>query len=269
MMQRTIIILLCSIFHLGAFSQTKDSVLVSVHYIAHFHEYVEQSEETTDEMILDILTGQTAFYSRWKQKRDEIADSVLHQAHGNFYDVIEEQRKYPRGRVGWRIYTNTPQKGERLVTDQIFKTFYYTEKIEPVQWKLLDKDTTIIEYPCHAASCSFRGHQWTVYYTQEIPFSVGPWKLSGLPGVILYAYDHTSKCTFEGIEVRKGSRIFKMPDLKKVIKSSRDELQQMHIEDAKDPIAFSKKRFGFDGRGYGSDGKPLVYKPKTPIFLED
>ena len=38
----------------------------------------------------------------------------------------------------------------------------------------------------------FKGRKWTVWYSAEIPISDGPWKINGLPGLILDAVDSDS-----------------------------------------------------------------------------
>ncbi|RQE01044.1 GLPGLI family protein, partial [Prevotella intermedia] len=40
---------------------------------------------------------------------------------------------------------------------------------------------------CKKATTNFRGRYWEVWYTEDIPISQGPWKLCGLPGMILKA----------------------------------------------------------------------------------
>lgn len=42
----------------------------------------------------------------------------------------------------------------------------------------------------------FRGRVYTVWFTNEIPVSFGPWKLNGLPSVILEAQDETKTFMF-------------------------------------------------------------------------
>lgn len=47
----------------------------------------------------------------------------------------------------------------------------------------------------------FRGRVHTVWFTNEIPVSFGPWKLNGFPGVILEAQDETKTFMFFFLKV--------------------------------------------------------------------
>ena len=38
------------------------------------------------------------------------------------------------------------------------------------------------------ATTHFRGRDWKVWFSEEIPLPLGPWKLGGLPGLILAAH---------------------------------------------------------------------------------
>ena len=39
------------------------------------------------------------------------------------------------------------------------------------------------------AVSDFRGRRWTAWFAPDISISDGPWKFSGLPGLIMEAYD--------------------------------------------------------------------------------
>lgn len=56
-------------------------------------------------------------------------------------------------------------------------------------WNLSDETKKIGEYVCKKANCQFRGRSYTAWFAEEIPIPTGPWKLFGLPGLILEAYD--------------------------------------------------------------------------------
>ena len=65
----------------------------------------------------------------------------------------------------------------------------YEEPLPQFEWELMEAVDTIAGYACSLAKTRFRGREWTVWFTMEIPIGVGPWKFSGLPGLILKAQD--------------------------------------------------------------------------------
>ncbi len=263
----TLLLILLIFPFIKSFSQNTDSVIVSIHYMSTIKEYVEK-KAYEEEMVLDIAQNKSAFYDRWYHMKREKIDSVK-KAGGKFAEMMQATSNIPRARCQWYYFINYPQKGERMKTDFLGKIFYFTEKIEPIKWELTGKDSIIAEYNCQSAVGTYRGHKWHVYYTTEIPLSVGPWKLHGLPGAILYAKEDLGNATFEAIEVRTQKKKLPVPNLERAIKCTREDYRQMRIEDAHNPNEFYKKRLGHDLKGWNADGTPIVYKPKTAIFLED
>lgn len=74
------------------------------------------------------------------------------------------------------------------VSDAIVPTPYETcEERKPIKWTLNDDTLTVGGYLCKTATCQLHGRKWTVRYNEDIPTSVGPWKLFGLPGLIFEA----------------------------------------------------------------------------------
>lgn len=79
---------------------------------------------------------------------------------------------------------------------------YYTEPLAEMQWEVGDSTKTILGYDCIMAHTNYHGRHWTVWFTLEIPLSEGPWKLCGLPGLILEASESSGQHSFvaRGIE---------------------------------------------------------------------
>ena len=65
-------------------------------------------------------------------------------------------------------------------------------KEEPLEevWKLHSETKKLSNFFCKKATINFRGRNYTAWYTTEIPVPFGPWKLRGLPGLILEFYDN-------------------------------------------------------------------------------
>lgn len=74
---------------------------------------------------------------------------------------------------------------ERLCQDD----FMVTEDTPIQEWSLIDEKKIIGDYMCSLAECHFRGRHYYAWYTEDIPMPYGPWKLGGLPGLIVSAYD--------------------------------------------------------------------------------
>ena len=68
------------------------------------------------------------------------------------------------------------------------------DSMVPIIWKLSNKTKKIQNIECFSAQAEYRGRVWTAWYAPSIPISSGPWKLYGLPGMILEAED-IKRCT--------------------------------------------------------------------------
>lgn len=70
---------------------------------------------------------------------------------------------------------------------------------EPVikNWKLVDETKIINTINCKKAEVTFKGRNWTAWYSPEIPFPYGPYKFSGLPGLIFKITDDKEEYDFE------------------------------------------------------------------------
>lgn len=79
---------------------------------------------------------------------------------------------------------------------------YYDEPITELEWTVGDSTKTVLGYECIMAQTNYHGRHWTVWFAPEIPLHDGPWKLCGLPGLILEAADLTGQHNFTatGIE---------------------------------------------------------------------
>ena len=57
-----------------------------------------------------------------------------------------------------------------------------------MQWKVVEDSTkTLLGYECLMAIADYHGRRWTAWFSPEISLIAGPWKLAGLPGLILEA----------------------------------------------------------------------------------
>lgn len=65
------------------------------------------------------------------------------------------------------------------------KEYLVSEPINVFKWRLTSNTKEILGYKCQEATTSFRGRNYSAYFTTDIPFKAAPWKFHGLPGVTL------------------------------------------------------------------------------------
>lgn len=187
---RVYMIVVCLLSMLSAYGQ-KDSVILQITYNATY----QGSKCFDDVECLDIATYSSRYYSLigeyWKSSTDKSKTTL------------------PKGKKSnYEIYKNMPTKG---VMEYIHQPFWITVKdsiSNLFSWEMLEGDSIVCGYPCKLARTKFRGKQWTVWYTIDLPFSDGPWKLLGLPGVILYARDSLNQNRFECISIQKAKDVY-------------------------------------------------------------
>lgn len=94
-----------------------------------------------------------------------------------------------------------------LVLDRISPdNYYYNEDIINFHWTMKDEIRTVCDHTCQKATCTFRGRDWTAWYAVDIPQSQGPWKFSGLPGLIMLVEDSNREHIFTIVGIRKGTK---------------------------------------------------------------
>lgn len=77
----------------------------------------------------------------------------------------------------------------------------YEDTLPAISWELQDSVANICGHLCKSATGTFRGRTYSVFYAEDIPVSAGPWKLSGLPGLILHADVDGGKFTFHAMQI--------------------------------------------------------------------
>lgn len=103
-----------------------------------------------------------------------------------------------------RYFKNCPNEGDITFTGKLCIPVTYTEPLPQMDWTLEEGDTTICGHECQKARTTFRGRTWTAWYATDIAFSDGPWKLCGLPGLILKAEDSKGDFSFSAYKIKKG-----------------------------------------------------------------
>ncbi|MBO5443743.1 MAG: GLPGLI family protein [Muribaculaceae bacterium] len=170
-----------------------------------------QDNKLCDNMLLQIGPNGLSKFSSYKNLT---VDSIIMRSSQEQIIEAAADGKLSNGEF-MTIYKNYPA-GRLTHTEKIcMDWFRYDEEMPSIDWELTDSVATVLGYECRSARCKFRGREWTVLYSEYIPLMEGPWKLHGLPGLIMKVTDEKSHYSFECIGIRsKADRpitIYKVP----------------------------------------------------------
>lgn len=243
-----------------------DKLLFTVQYQTSFVPDTAMPDKRIEEtMMLKVGAERSVYYSYARFRTDSLIEAD--KAAGASQDVISEHIKQGGdGFVSYQIYKNYPA-GKLTTLDQLATTrFRCEEPTERPQWTLYPDTTTVLSYTCRKATCHFRGRDYVAWYTEEIPKSEGPWKLQGLPGLILKASDSRQHYTFvcSGIEQCRQEEMIQFTG-SEYEPVSRKDLQKAHKRYASDPIGFVEETSpGINVVVRGEDGQQ--FRPKNTPY---
>ena len=110
---------------------------------------------------------------------------------------------FPHVRMSTYVYKNYPT-GQMTITDRIsLQGYCYVDSLHAQTWTMGDSTREVLGYTCQQATADFRGRRWTAWFATDIPISDGPWKLGGLPGLILEAYDERQQHVFTAVGLER------------------------------------------------------------------
>jgi len=211
-----------------------DSAYLKCSYTLRFVRDAEKLENTTsEEMLLLVGKQMSQFFSYTEFQTDSLrATMTTEQIMANM-----QTGNFRFGFFKYHLFKNYPS-GKITTTDAIMRNDYrYEESYEKPEWEILPDTMNILGYNTQKATTSFRGRDYVAWFTMEIPISNGPWKFTGLPGLILNIADSENHYVFEcsGIETPQEKIVIGMKKLNymKVSKKDFNKVYERHI---KDPI---------------------------------
>lgn len=154
-----------------------------------------------------------------------------------------------------------PPAGKAFLTDRLgTSTYIIPQEYPQIDWQIDEETKTIGGYQCQQATGTFGGREYTAWFTTELPFPYGPWKLHGLPGLILEAEDSRKEVIFRyaGFDKETGAHI--------EIALPKDAATATAKEFAKAKAAFDKNPMANAMRGVNA---PAGAKMERKIVMKD
>ena len=166
-------------------------------------------------------------------------------------------------RYGKQVYFDR-EKDSMWWSQQFSSNIYVAEKKPEIKWQLEKETKKIGNFKTHKATTKFRGRLYTAWYTLEVPLPYGPWKLQGLPGLILEAYDEKKEMYlyFKNIEYPTTNKT----EIYQVKRPLGDTQEWLTIQDYENLLRNSLIK-AYNRMVLRAEEKGRE-KPKQPIFSE-
>lgn len=231
------IIIGMSIFPKLSYAQS-DSQQVQ-RFVYEFHDVNFKERSYNDLMNLDIQSdGTSLFYSAYNSEKG------LQVLENKDVDAVIDKLESSKRGAAFKIFTSR-LNNEMIYIAQTPDNFYYKEKLPNLNWAIIDSDTmTISGYLCKKATTTYGGRYWTAWYTEELPLACGPWKLNGLPGLILSAYDSDNYFEFICVGIEQTFSNSWDINTKDYIKCTNFEYQKQLRLQAEDPVNYALRKLG-------------------------
>ena len=180
-----------------AFAQAPDKALSRVRYtFTHVQDTNQRDEPHVENMLLVIGKNASAFTSY-----DKIEQEI------SFRKELEEQIKNQVGGGNIRIQGIKPttaldyyyfiKENKFYTKERVVNNYLVVEDAPAINWKISTDTASFSGILCTKATVNFKGRNWIAWYAPALPFQSGPWKLNGLPGLIIEAYDEKKEVKFE------------------------------------------------------------------------
>lgn len=215
-----------------------DTALAKITYhFSHIDDSTQREKPRQEDMVLYL--GKHG--SLYRRIMDEESKPLLYQSKGgspDTFDILEESAA--------QIHL----AGKSHTVERIIDNMYLiTEDLPEISWQVSDEVKEIDGYTVQKATAHFRGRDYTAWFAPDIPFRYGPWKLQGLPGLILEARDSKDEVifTYGGFEsLPEPHTRIAVPKNFRIKKVTQKEYNKIYKGFLADPITFMQASLGVD-----------------------
>lgn len=180
-------------------AQKPDSTKAVAHYkFSHLRDTTKPDDIYTENMVLFLGRSASVYKSFDRRTQDammkkQVAEQVA--ANANTGGPIRISIKGGRA-VSTEYFTFAAQK-KFIRKEKLINNYLVEEPMPVIKWQISSDTASFSGLKCQKATGHFAGRDYTAWFCPDLPFHSGPWKLNGLPGLIVEAYDTKKQVVFK------------------------------------------------------------------------
>ncbi len=232
MLKQAIVSTIVLLSALSTFSQQKDTVIAKAHYVfMRYKDSLKIGKPVTENFQLLLGKHSSVYKTADKKRNDSLAAADYVASGKREIHMIP----YTKSEVYFYFKDHLFYTRERVTSSN----FIVADPWPVISWSILPDTLSILGLKCQKATGFFKGRTYEVWFCPSIPFQVGPWKLNGLPGLIVDGADKKKEVQFHfaGYQtVTQPEVTFSLPADKRL---SRTDLKKLQTAYKADPIGYT------------------------------
>ncbi|WP_217698766.1 GLPGLI family protein [Sediminibacterium ginsengisoli] len=195
-MKKTVFSALILLAGLSLSAQQKEPVIAqAMYHFSHMRDTANPGVFYEENMILRL--GKTAglYESYDKAYRDSVDLAMIDSVRkaGGIIRLSSAGKKPTTATVLYKFIG-----ANKLYSKEFHLKYYFMEDEMPViDWNISNETKKIMGIDCQKATGVCKGRTYEAWFAPGIPFNNGPWKLQGLPGLIVEASDLKKQVNFK------------------------------------------------------------------------
>lgn len=184
-------------------AQQQEAIDVIQYLCSYTYTFQQDSSDVNSvkhqDMVLQIGHNYSKFCSANKIYQDSLLQVYEKEDPSTAFTKIWPllQNRRTDNLCSYVVYKNYPEKNNITFLGSISKSYFKVNQTLNLNWEIeQNKDTIILGYHCLSATVNFAGRNYIAWFSPDIPIKEGPYKFSGLPGLIIKIGDSKNQHVF-------------------------------------------------------------------------
>lgn len=215
----------------------------------------------TEWMYLDINKKGSKFYSKASFESDSIVQESIKKQLASGTRNVSVSRQRQGGEINYEVEKSYPDYKTYLIAS-VGNDVYKVLEDRKINWKIAPEKKQLGEFKVQKATTEFAGRKWTAWFTTDVPIQDGPYKFSGLPGLIVEIDDQT------------GTHKMELKGLKKIPETKTEELNTQGKDipfTRKKPIDVNRQQYVKQLKQFENDPvqgmRELLFRPNSKVKI--
>lgn len=212
-----------------------DNLNYRITYDLTFQPSTDTVATSNEKMMLLVGDSTSLFFSNNAFVRDSIMASFRSDK-ADISQMMAAMKSAPKSIFSYEIIKRINSQKVTFQEKVFMDKLAYEEDLPAVKWNITNETATKADYPCQKATTIYGGRDYEAWFTFQVPIQDGPYKFSGLPGLIVEMYDSENHYHFTLIGLEKVASGEIAVSERKLLNVSKEKFTTMKTDFSENPF---------------------------------